>query len=330
VGRALGLVLGFAADRLLGDPARLHPVAGFGRVATAVERVTYADHRVAGALHVTVLVGGTVALARALPEGTATTAVCTWTVLGGRSLAREATAVHAQLVSGDLAAARQRVTHLVGRDPSRLDADEVARAAVESVAENTADAVVAPLLWGAVAGPAGLLGYRAVNTLDAMVGHRSPRHARFGWAAARLDDVANLLPARVTALLASAAAPGPALRAWRRDAPRHPSPNAGPVEAAFAGALGLRLGGTNRYGEDVEDRGFLGSGRPPGAPDILRAVRLAEAVDLGALSLAVLAATAGRPRRRRPPPGPLPAPVLPAVGPRPPRCPGRRRRRAWR
>ena len=124
------------------------------------------------------------------------------------------------------------------------------RATVESVAENTSDAVVAPLLWGAVAGVPGLLGYRAVNTLDAMVGHLSARYARFGWASARADDVANAVPARVAALLAAAAAPvvggepRGALSAWRRDAHRHPSPNAGPVEAAFAGALGRRLGGS--------------------------------------------------------------------------------------
>ena len=176
----------------------------------------------------------------------------------------------------------------------------MARATIESVAENTSDAVVAPLLWGAVAGPAGLLGYRAVNTLDAMVGHRSPRYARFGWAAARLDDLANLVPARVTALLAATHDPRPALRAWRRDAPHHPSPNAGAVEAAFAGALGVRLGGVNRYGDEVQDRGFLGDGRAPEPSDIGQATRLAERVSLMALALAALAATARRRPRPRP------------------------------
>jgi adenosylcobinamide-phosphate synthase len=298
VGRAAGLVLGYAADRLLGDPRRFHPVAGFGRVALAVESRTYADRRAAGALHSLAVVGGTVLLARTLRDGTLVTALCTWTVLGGRSLAREATAVAAHLDAGDLPAAREQVTHLVGRDPTRLGPDEVARATVESVAENTSDAVVAPLLWGAVGGPAGLLGYRAVNTLDAMVGHRSPRYLRFGWASARLDDAANLVPARVTALLAATASPGPALRAWRRDAGRHPSPNAGPVEASFAGALGIRLGGENRYGDQVQDRGFLGDGRAPVPADIGRAVALADRVGAGALSLAVLAAIARRRPRR--------------------------------
>ena len=187
----------------------------------------------------------------------------------------------------------------MGRDPTWLDAGEVARATIESVAENTSDAVVAPLLWGAVAGPAGLLGYRALNTLDAMVGHRSPRYGRFGWAAARLDDAANLVPARVTALLAAAGSPRAALRAWHRDARRHPSPNAGPVEASFAGALGVRLGGTNVYGDAVEDRGHLGDGRPPAPSDIPPAVRLADRV--GFTSLLVALAIARRRARRRPP-----------------------------
>ncbi|MCR4515053.1 cobalamin biosynthesis protein, partial [Aeromicrobium sp. 50.2.37] len=163
------------------------------------------------------------------------TAACTWAVLGGRSLEREALAVHALLDADDLAGARRRVTHLVGRDPSTLDVEGVARATVESVAENTSDAVVAPLVAGAVAGVPGLLAYRAANTLDAMVGHRTPRLERFGWAAARLDDGLNLVPARLSATLAVVTAPlvdgspGTAVRAWRRDARHHPSPNAGPV-----------------------------------------------------------------------------------------------------
>ena len=147
----------------------------------------------------------------------------------------------------------------------------MARAGVESLAENTSDAVVAPLFWGAVAGLPGLLGYRAVNTLDAMVGYRSARYARFGRVAARVDDVANLVPARLTAALTVLLAPlvggrpADALRAWRRDASGHPSPNAGPVEATAAGALGLRLGGRTEYAYGVEDRPSLGDGRAPAA-----------------------------------------------------------------
>jgi len=309
--RPAGLALGYLADRLLGDPSRGHPVAGFGRLARALELRVYGDQRPAGVVHVAVLVGGAAGAGALLDRVTRgrpvarvlVNATATWTVLGGRSLGREALLVHGHLDRDDLPAAREQVTHLVGRDPSQLGAGGVARATVESVAENTSDAVVAPLLWGAVAGPAGLLAYRAANTLDAMVGHRSPRYERFGWAAARLDDVANLVPARAAALLAAALAPtvggqpGKAVRAWRRDAHRHPSPNAGPVEAAFAGALGVRLGGVNRYAGEVEDRGTLGDGPAPTPDDVPRAVRLASLV--GAASVALSAVVAAVPRRRR-------------------------------
>ena len=314
--RALGLLLGVAADAVLGDPRRGHPVAGFGRAAGLLERRLWAPTRTRGAAYVGLVVGGPV-LAAALAERAAgssatvrsatarvaVTALATWAVLGGRSLAREASAMARLLEAGDLPAARGRLGHLAGRDPEALDLAGLARASVESVAENTSDAVVAPLLWGAVAGVPGLVGYRAVNTLDAMVGHRSPRHERFGWAAARLDDAVNLVPARATALLATALAPviggrpAAALRAWRRDAGQHPSPNAGPVEAAFAGALGIRLGGTNVYAGRVEHRGTLGDGPPARPPDLARAVRLAAAVDavaaVGAAGLALAHAGAG-------------------------------------
>jgi len=298
---ALGLGLGFAADRLLGDPRRGHPVAGFGRLAMALERRIYRDRRAAGVTHEAVLVGGAVALGVAAerlarpgwPRLVVTT-TATWAVLGGRSLAGEATTIAGQLAAADLPAARRQVRNLVGRDPSVLDADGVARAVVESVAENTSDAVVAPLVWGALAGAPGLLGYRAVNTLDAMVGHRSARYTRFGWAAARVDDVANWVPARVVAGIAALASPlvgGTATATWRtvrRDAPRHPSPNAGPVEAAFAGALGVRLGGVNVYQGTAEDRGVLGDGRPVGVPDLARATRLAAAVGTASAALSVV------------------------------------------
>jgi adenosylcobinamide-phosphate synthase len=173
----------------------------------------------------------------------------------------------------------------------------MARAVVESVAENTSDAVVAPLLWGAVAGIPGLVAYRAVNTLDAMVGYRSARYLRFGWAAARMDDVANWIPARVTAALTAACAPlvtgtSPVsvLNVVRRDGGRHPSPNAGRCEAAFAAALGVCLGGTNVYGGVTETRPDLGAGRVPEPEDIRRAVLLSRAVTASATALAVLIA----------------------------------------
>ena len=305
---ALGLVLGHVADAVLGDPRRGHPVAGFGRLAGWLEGRLYAPGRGRGAAYAGLLVGGSVALG-ALAEGLAArpgvrlvlTGLATWAVLGGRSLRGEAETVAHQLAAGDLAAARVQVTHLVGRDTRALDAAGVARACMESVAENTADAVVAPLLWGAVAGVPGLLAYRAANTLDAMVGHRSERYLRFGWASARLDDLLNLAPARLCAGLTALAAPvvggspRDAVAAAFRDAGRHPSPNAGVVEAAFAGALGVRLGGVNVYAGQVEDRGTLGDGRPVEVGDVGRTVRLARATSL--LSLAVAAGLAVLVRR---------------------------------
>ncbi len=299
---AAGLALGFAADRILGDPQRGHPVAGFGRVAGSLERRTYADCRIAGVGHVMILVGAAgvmglimerLAAGRPLVR-IALTAAATWTVLGGRSLGDEASAVAVRLARNELAGGRARVRNLVGRDTTELGAEEIARACVESVAENTSDAVVAPLLWGAVGGMPGLLAYRAANTLDAMIGHRSTRYRRFGWAAARLDDLVNWVPARVSGLFAAGLAPVvggtflPAVRAVVRDAGRHPSPNAGVVEAAFAGALGVQLGGRNVYAGKVENRGLLGNGRAVQTEDVERAVRLADAVGLASVILAVL------------------------------------------
>lgn len=295
---ACGAALGQLGDLIAGDPRRGHPVAVFGRAAAAAERRLWRDHRGHGALYTALCAGGATAAAalaaravRSSPAATvALTAAATWSVLGGTSLGREALAVAAALEAGDLAAARERLPNLCGRDPQALDAAEIARAVVESVAENTSDAVVGALVWGAAAGVPGLVGFRAVNTLDAMAGHKSPRYRRFGWASARLDDVAGWPGARLTAVLATLAGPDPrgALRAWRQDAAGHPSPNAGPVEASFAGALGVRLGGTLAYAGRVEHRAVLGAGnRPPEVADIARAVRLSRRV--GLLALAVCA-----------------------------------------
>ncbi|WP_067859315.1 cobalamin biosynthesis protein [Nocardia shimofusensis] len=293
ISTATGLLLGFAADRLFADPARLHPVAGFGSAATALESLTYTDKRSAGVLHEVVAVGAVVGLGVALRGagrgGVAVTALATWTVLGGRSLARTGHRMAECLDRGDIDGARALLPSLCGRDPSVLDADGLARAALESIAENTSDAAVAPLVWGAVAGVPGLLGYRAINTLDAMVGYRNARYERFGWAAARTDDLANLAPARVAALLTVALAPlaggrpSAAWRAWRRDARKHPSPNAGVVEAAAAGALGIQLGGLTRYRHGTERRPTLGDGPAPTVPDLRRAVRLSEAIQVAAV-----------------------------------------------
>jgi len=320
-----------ALDALLGDPRRGHPVAAFGRAAAALEARDYADSRLRGAAHAAACVLAVAAPAALLhrrtrgrpPSEAVAVALAVWAVTGARSLHHEAERAVVALAGHDLPAARRVLPSLCGRDPAGLDAAEMTRAVIESVAENTSDAVVAPLLWGAVGGLPGLAAYRAVNTLDAMVGHRSPRYLRFGWASARLDDVANWIPARVTAALTIAcaavvplpaarepAAPLPgtsaqspptggrlavgpassALRAVLRDGPRHPSPNAGRCEAAFAGALGIRLGGINVYGGVAEVRPELGEGRTPEPDDIRRAVRLSRAVTAAAAGLAVLVA----------------------------------------
>jgi adenosylcobinamide-phosphate synthase len=309
---AVGLLAGAVADRVAGDPRRGHPVAVFGSVAAALERRAWRPTRTAGAAHVLALVGGaTVAAAladrrlRRRPAARALlVAATTWTALGGRSLALAGRELAGAVRAGDLERARRLAPTLVGRDPGGLDAAELCRAAVESVAENTADAVVGPLLWGALAGPAGVAAYRAANTLDAMVGHRSPRYLRFGWAAARLDDVLTWPAARLGAALACLLAPavgGGGRRAWRtlrRDGGAHPSPNAGRMEAAFAGALGVRLGGRNRYGDRVEERPALGEGPPPGPRDVDRAVRLSLLVGAAATAL-LAAAAAGKAGARR-------------------------------
>jgi adenosylcobinamide-phosphate synthase len=306
-----------ALDALFGDPRRGHPVAAFGRAAAALEARDYADSRPRGAAHAAACVLAVAAPAAVLHRGTrgrppwqaAAAALAVWAVTGARSLHHEAERTRLSLHRHDLASAREVLPSLCGRDPAQLDADQIARAVIESVAENTSDAVVAPLLWGAAAGIPGLVAYRAVNTLDAMVGYRSVRYLRFGWASARLDDVANWIPARVTAALTAACAslatkanPVSVLRTVRRDGGRHPSPNAGWCEAAFAAALGVRLGGTNVYDGVAEARPELGAeGRAPESEDIRRAILLSRAVTVSATALAVLIVVlTGGGRRSRP------------------------------
>jgi adenosylcobinamide-phosphate synthase len=293
---AAGLAAGYLLDAVFGDPRRFHPVAGFGTAAGALERRLYAPTRRRGAAFTAIAVGvpaaagvAAAAVTRRHPWARAVlVAGATWTVLGGRTLRRESRVMAKHLSSGDLDAARGRLNHLCGRDPRGLDESELARATVESVAENTSDAVVAPLVWGGLLGLPGLLAYRAANTLDAMVGHRSPRYERFGTASARLDDLLNLLPARLTGLLTIAAAPiaggnpRETLRVWRRDRNDHPSPNAGQCESAMAGALGVRLGGRNVYFGRSETRPFLGDGPRPSAVHLRRAARVSGAVGLAA------------------------------------------------
>lgn len=297
--RAAGAALGILADRLLGEPpAAVHPVAAFGAVSCCLEKRTWADSRPAGAAHAAIGVSLALLAGRLLSGGgggrrrlVLTTAGATWTTVAGRGLAEAAGAVARALDAGDLEEARRLLPSLVGRDPRHLDEAGVARAVVESLAENTVDAVVAPALWAAVGGPAGTFAHKAFDTLDSMIGHRSPRYARFGWASARGDDIAAWVPARVTAVLVAAVRPGASRRIWeavRVQAPAHPSPNAGVAEAAFAAALGLRLGGTNTYDGRVDVRPPLGEGAPPRGADIPRAVTL-----MGQVSAALAACLTG-------------------------------------
>ncbi|WP_333894162.1 cobalamin biosynthesis protein [Mycolicibacterium gadium] len=313
-GRAAGIAAGWLADLLFGDPRRGHPVALFGRGASAFERLSYADTRAAGAVHTAALLGALGAAGVLIERvagrvgAPAAMAAATFVALGGTSLTRAGNQMAAHLAAGDVDAARALLPSLCGRDPSVLDADGLARAALESVAENTSDAQVAPILWGAVGGVPAILVYRGANTLDAMIGHRTPRYSRFGWAAAYFDDAANFAAARVTAVMVMVCAPvvggSPlgAWQAWRRDAARHPSPNAGVVEAAFAGALGVRLGGPTQYAHELEIRPTLGDGPPPRIADLSRAVRLSRAVQIATALLAVLLSGAGHSGRRASPP----------------------------
>jgi adenosylcobinamide-phosphate synthase len=327
VARPLGLAAGIIADRLWADPRRYHPVAGFGQLAAAAERRCYADDvarggwYTAGCVGLPVVVGAVVerALAGRPLLQAAAVGLATWAVLGGTSLLREGQIMATLLEEDDIAAAQARLSHLCARDPAGMDAGHLARATIESMAENTSDAVVAPLFWGAVAGLPGLLGYRAANTLDAMIGYTSAEYLHFGRAAARLDDVLNLVPARVTGVVTALVAPlvggstSEAARVLRRDGGRHPSPNAGRPESAAAGALGVRLGGENAYSGRLERRPSLGDGRAPEVADVRRAVRLSTAVAAvgGLLSVAMAAATSAVNRRRRS--GARSGPARPAV-----------------
>jgi adenosylcobinamide-phosphate synthase len=273
---------------------RPHPVAEFGRLMTAAERVLYADSVAAGAAYTAL------GLATGLLAGAASgsTAAAAYLATAGNALTGAAAQVSHALRAGDLDRARALLPALVGRDTSELGAAGITRAVVESVAENTVDAIVAPATYAALAGPAGALGYRAVNTMDSMIGHLDDRYRRFGRTAARLDDAANYVPARITAALVAAVRPhraAPVWRAVRRDAPAHPSPNAGVAEAAFAAALGIQLGGTVSYRGRTDRRPVLGTGRPPAIADIARATALCRDVTL-ALVACLAAAGTGRGR----------------------------------
>jgi adenosylcobinamide-phosphate synthase len=310
------LLLGMGLDAIVGDPAWLwrrlpHPVVAMGRAIARLEdrwldRAAPALVQARRGRSASLMVIGASALVALAVQALCALVAWGWLPLGlamsvliaARGLHDHVAAVAKALEQG-LEEGRLAVAHIVGRDPASLDRHGVARATIESTAENFADGVVAPLFWGVLLGLPGMAAYKAINTLDSMIGHRSPRYVHFGRFVARLDDLASWLPARLAALLILAAAlyvPGATPAAgWRalRDAPRHRSPNAGWPEAAMAGSLGLRLAGPRRYGGEVVDDAWMGDGRPDvTSADIQNALRLlvractAAAVPIAALVLA--------------------------------------------
>lgn len=268
-------------DRIFGELRRAHPLVAFGRLATYVDARCHADSIVVGALALTLVVLPFVALAWTavlwLPQPALLVleVVGLYAAIGLKSLGEHARAVAGPLAAGDVPAARAAVGRMVSRDTRALDDHGVATAASESVLENGADAVTASIFWYLLAGLPGVVAHRLINTLDAMWGYRSPRYARFGRVAARLDDALNWLPARLTGLgYALAGRTAVALRCWRAQARHWESPNAGPVMAAGAGALGLQLGGPAPYAEGLRQRPVLGEGVPATAASITAALGL--------------------------------------------------------
>lgn len=293
---AFGAAAGIVIDRVAGEPPLAwHPVARYGSMMQSVEARLYADRRPNGVVHLALGAGAAIAvgqLLRATLGRHAAAAVAVAVCAAGTMLDDEANAMSDLLSAGELDSARDRVRSLVGRQTTDLDSDEIARAVIESVAENLVDAVTATIWWATIGGATGALVHRAINTLDAMVGHHSERFEHFGWASAKVDDLVNYLPARLTAVTVAVARPRRARDVWRivrRDAHQHPSPNGGIVEAAFAAALGVTLGGTNRYGDTIEHRGALGDGPRPATHDIAAAIRLRR----HSTTITVLGAVAG-------------------------------------
>lgn len=298
--KAGATAVGLLADRALCEPpSSWHPVARFGSLMQGVEQRWWSDDRWAGARYAAV--GSAVGLIAGRLVGS--TALVVAVATAGRELRRVAAEIGEALDDGDLATARERLPALVGRDPSELDEFGVAAAVIESLAENTVDAVVATAVWGAIGGAPWAAAHRAINTMDAMVGHRSDRYRHFGTVAARLDDVANWLPARAFAVAVIAARPARArsiVDVIRTDAGRHPSPNAGVAEAAVAGAMGIELGGPLRYGGRAEDRPTLGSGPRPCRHDVTGAIVLVDRVERILVVVLVVTALIGAAGRRTP------------------------------
>jgi adenosylcobinamide-phosphate synthase len=289
VGFAGAMAVAMAVDALLGWPVPLfarvgHPVTWLGRLITTVDTAWNrpsdppAFRRAAGVAGALVVIAVSAALGWVLQSVLALgwiqfvlVGILAWPLVALRSLDDHVAAVASPLQAGDIAGAREAVSRIVGRDPATLDEAGIARAAIESLAENASDGIVAPVFWGALFGLPGIFGYKAINTLDSMIGHRSERHEAFGWAAARIDDVANFIPARLTGFLFVLLAPrrAEALSCMTRDARRHRSPNAGWPEAAMAGALGVRLSGPRIYHGSITNEPWLNEGaRDPLAADI--------------------------------------------------------------
>lgn len=305
------MVVAMAVDAFLGWPSWLfarvgHPVTWVGWLIGALDAAWNrasdppALRRAAGVAGAVAVIALSVALGwivqSALPPGwlqMALVGILAWPLVALRSLHDHVAAVATPLQAGDIAAAREAVSRIVGRDPAALDEAGIARAAIESLAENASDAIVAPVFWGALFGLPGIVGYKAINTLDSMIGHRSERHEAFGWAAARIDDVANFIPARLTGFLFVMLAPrrSDALACMTRDARRHRSPNAGWPEAAMAGGLGVRLSGPRIYHGSITSEPWLNEGaRDPRPADIIEALTVyRSAMLLVAGLLAILA-----------------------------------------
>ncbi|MGN6489224.1 MAG: adenosylcobinamide-phosphate synthase CbiB [Devosia sp.] len=299
-------LLALVVERLVGYPESLlarigHPVIWMGRLIALLDTRLNDRTRGRGVLALALLLAATAAvtvplaaLLRSVPFGWVVEAVLASSLLAQKSL-RDAVQAVAAALARSLPEGRTAVSHIVGRDPERLDEAGVSRAAIESLAESTSDGVVGPLVFLILGGLPGIALYKAVNTADSMIGHKTERHLAFGWAAARLDDLLNLVPARLTALLVAGAAffvqgaqPEAAWATALRDARLHESPNAGWPEAAFAGALGFRLGGPRSYAGEVVELPSFGTGRVDlGPPEVERALRLYRAT----LNL-ILAATA--------------------------------------
>ena len=289
MGFAGAMMMAMAVDALLGWPPGLfarvgHPVTWLGRLIAAIDAGWNREsdppplRRAAGVVGALLVIALAVALGSLLQSllpsgwiGIGLAGVLAWPLVALRSLHDHVAAVAKPLLTGDIAAARDAVSRIVGRDPAALDEAGIARAAIESLAENASDGIVAPVFWGALFGLPGILGYKAINTLDSMIGHRSERHEAFGWAAARIDDIANFIPARLTGFLFALLAPrrSEALSCMTRDARRHRSPNAGWPEAAMAGALGVRLSGPRIYHGSATNEPWLNEGaRDPHPTDI--------------------------------------------------------------